>query len=112
MSRPTADTDTPNPSAISGSMPMTTNSVVPMPKAPMARASRARGTDGLQGTAARTRWGGLRRPAGASGEILSEGQGGVPGRHARDAAWVCSHGAGQGVSSTLTAPSFFSRKSA
>src|SRR4051812_29213094 len=57
MSRPTEGTDTPRPSAISGSMPMTTNSVVPMPKAPMARAIRARGTAELLGTTARTRSG-------------------------------------------------------
>src|SRR4051812_47494618 len=43
MSSPTAETETSSPSAIWGSMPITTNSVVPMPKAPMASASRARG---------------------------------------------------------------------
>src|SRR4051812_44661718 len=50
MSRPTEGTDTSRPAAISGSMPMTTNSVVPMPKAPMARASRARGKGRTPGT--------------------------------------------------------------
>src|SRR3712207_4535711 len=48
MSSPTAETDTSRPPAIWGSIPITTNSVVPMPKAPMARASRARGTSGLR----------------------------------------------------------------
>src|SRR3954471_18125050 len=64
MSRPTADTETPRPSAISGSMPMTTNSVLPMPKAPMARARSARGTGELQRTTGEGGCGGLRRPAG------------------------------------------------
>src|SRR5688500_4538672 len=62
MSRPTEGTETPRLSATSGSMPMTTNSVVPMPKAPMARASRARGTGGLQAM-----WGG------AAGSVVLAG---------------------------------------
>src|SRR5215210_271916 len=52
MSSPTEGTDTPSPSAISGSMPITTNSVVPIPNAPTARGRSARGTAGELQTAA------------------------------------------------------------
>src|SRR5215211_6930057 len=53
MSSPTEGTDTPSPSAIWGSMPITTNSVVPMPNAPTDRGRSARGTGrGLQKTSA------------------------------------------------------------
>src|SRR5215210_4957837 len=88
MSRPTADTETPSPSAISGSMPMTTNSVLPIPKAPMARASRARGTRNSRLTRG-FGYGGRRRPGGA-GMASFSGQEDAARGHARVRAWVCS----------------------
>src|SRR4051794_41084532 len=122
MSMPTADTETPSPAAISGSMPITTNSVVPMPKAPMARASRARGTGvELQGTRgvepADCVVLGCRAEAGAPHSLQVQRE--EPGSHARIAGGAAHTGGGtvpapgapgQGWSRTLTAPSFFSRK--
>src|SRR4051812_43056706 len=66
MSSPTEGTDTPRPSAIWGSMPMTTNSVVPMPNAPTDRGSSARGT----GKHSRRQWAGghdVRRTSSSAG---------------------------------------------
>src|SRR3712207_9493321 len=59
MSSPTEGTETPRPSAIWGSIPITTNSVVPMAKAPTDRGRSARGTgagtpDGISGHDVRT----------------------------------------------------------
>jgi hypothetical protein len=45
-------------------------------------------------------------------ETLHGGKAAFRAEHARNPAWVCSHGADQGLSNTLTEPSFFSRKSA
>src|SRR3954462_3384261 len=71
---------------------MTTNSVVPMPKAPMARARSARGTAVLQGTRVGS------GPADCVVLVVPvsddslQAQARAAGRHALRAACVCSHG--------------------